>query len=135
MRMTMMVVATAALVAGCAVPLTNAPSDGESAVYVLGAVDGVPLPYLEGEGSSVARREITEGLLQLRPDGTFYMDVCYAMNSLNGIRRGTRVYEGVWSRAAEGILLEFDNGARELALIDRQMLVVEVNGTPYRFVR
>ena len=135
MRRTMMVLGAIALLAGCAVPLVNAPQEGESAVYVLGAVDGVPLPYLEGAGSSVARREVTEGLLQLRSDGTFYMDFCYAMNTPTGTRRGTRVHEGTWSRTAEGVLLEFDNGASDLALIDGDMLVVDLDGQTYRFVR
>lgn len=114
MRKAMMVVLAVALVAGCAVPLTNAPQAGDSAVYVLGAVDGVPLPYLDGVGSSVAPREITEGLLQLRSDG---------------------VVEGVWARTAEGLVMEFDTGATELAVIDNSNLVVEVDGLAYRFIR
>ena len=135
MRKAMMVVLAVALVAGCAAPLTNAPQQGDSAVYVLGAVDGVPLPYLDAVGSSVARREVTEGLLQLRSDGTFYMDFCYSMNTPNGTRRGTRVVEGVWARTAEGIVMEFDTGATELAVIDNGDLVVEVDGLAYRFIR
>jgi hypothetical protein len=136
MRKGVMVLVAAALLAGCATnPVVNAPQNGEAAVYVLGAVDNVPLPYLDGAGSSVARREITEGLLQLRPDGTFYMDFCYEMDTPTGSRRGTRAHEGVWSRTAEGMQLEFDTGAQYVATLDRDMLVVEMDGLTYSFVR
>lgn len=134
MRKGVMVLVAVALLAGCAAPVVNAPQAGDSAVYVLGAVDGASLPYLDGAGSSVAR-EVTEGLLQLRPDGTFYMDFCYAMNSPTGSRRGTRVHQGVWSRTADGILLEFENGASDVASIDNGALVVELDGKAYHFVR
>lgn len=135
MRKGVMVLAAMALLAGCAAPMANAPQEGGSAVYVLEAVDGVALPYLEGAGSSVARREVTEGLLQLRADGTFYMDFCYSMNTPTGERRGTRVHQGTWTRAADGIRFEFDNGTSDMATVDGDALFVVLDGQTYRFIR
>lgn len=135
MRRAMSMLVAGALLAGCGAPRADVPEPGGSAVYVLGAVDGVPLPYLDVTGSAVARREITEGMLQLRPDGTFYLDFCYQTNTPTGTRRMTRNFAGVWTRTDDGLVFEFENGMVEHAQVHDGNVMIEIEGLAYRFVR
>ena len=119
----------------CAAPMVRAPENGESAVYVLSSVDGRALPYLESEGSSIARGELSEGMLQLRANGTFFMDLTWFINSAGtGQRRGGRFYEGMWTRQGEYIDFEFDTGAISRGRIVEGAIVFELDGRTYRWV-
>ena len=120
-------------VSACSSPMARAPENGGTACYVLAQVDGRPLPYLQGEGSSIAGSELSEGMLQLRPDGTFFLDVTYFVNSAAGPRRSGFFYEGMWTRVGEYIDFEFENGATDRAEIVDGAILLEVNGLSFRW--
>ena len=134
MRRTILTLVLAtAVVSACSSATMAAPDNGSASTYVLAQVEGRPLPYLQGEGSSIAGAELSEGMLQLRRDGTFFLDVAYFINSPSGPRRSAFVYEGMWTRVGDAIDFEFDNGAVERAEIVNGGIVMELNGLTFRW--
>ena len=136
MRVSLLATALAVtLVGGCASPFARSADDAGTEVYVLEAVDGRALPHLHSEGSSIAGRELIEGMLQLRDDGSFFLDLTWLVNSGVGTRRSSRIYEGVWSRYGESIRLAFDDRQVSTSEFVDHVLEIEIDGALYRFVR
>lgn len=124
-----------ALVAGCAGPFAQSAEDTGTEVYVLETVDGRPLPHLHGPGSAVAARELTDGMLQLREGGRFFLDVTWRMTGPGGPRRSSRFYEGTWVRYIDSIRFEFDDGAVSTSEMVGDGIDIEIDGLLYHFVR
>lgn len=123
-----------ALVAGCAGPFTQTAEERGTEVYVLETVNGRPLPHLYSPGSAVAGRELTDGMLQLREGGRFFIDVTWRMTTPVGPRHSSRFYEGTWVRYIDSIRFEFDDGSVSTSEVDGDGVEVEIEGLLYRFV-
>ena len=134
MRRVIALALTLSALAACTTPMVRSPENGGSAVYILESIDDRPLPYLEGSGSSIARYEISEGLLQLRADGTFFMSRNHFMSTGTGSRRAERIHEGMWTRMGDVIDFEFDDGRVERGEIHDRSLILELDGATYRWV-
>lgn len=122
---------TLSALAACTSPLVRTPENGQAGVFVLALIDGTALPHLDGPGSAIARREVSEGLLQLRADGTFYLDLTYYVSTGAGTRRSDRFHEGMWTRVGDVIDFEFDNGAVERARISDGRIILPFDGATY----
>lgn len=135
MRRILFLMVAAAGLAGCAVPYVRAPENGEAAVYVLEEVDDQQLPFLHGIGSAVAQQELTEGMLQLRANGRFYLDLTYLIYSPTGPRHSGRVHEGMWTRVGERIDFEFDTGVVEHADVINGVIHLTIDGHVFQWAQ
>lgn len=131
MRSTLVGIALAAIgLTACAAPL-NQYGPAENMAYALDAIDDRPLPYAQIYGTAPARQEVVNGMLLLRQNGTFLMDLTYFTATADGPSHSSRVWDGTWRRSGNTFFFYFDNGGRNTAvLVDGRL---QMQGEASRF--
>ena len=101
----------------CSVPLGQCPDPDANLDFTLDAIDDRPLPFAQLYGTSPSRQEVFSGMLLLRRNGTFLMDLTYFTANPDGPSRSSRVWDGTWRRSGNTFYFEFDNGGRSNAVL------------------
>ena len=131
MRSTLGIILAVVGLSACSVPLGQGPDPDVSLAFTLDAIDDRPLPFAQLYGTSPSRQEVSSGMLLLRRNGTFLMDLTYFTANADGPSRSSRVWDGTWRRSGNTFYFEFDNGGRSTALLHDGRL--EMQGEASRF--